>query len=40
MPSTNDGPEITEAQQKAVENGIATRDMKWVYTASLVKKVR
>ncbi len=40
MPRTNDGPELTEAQQKAVENGIATRDMKWVYTASLVKKVR
>ena len=40
MPSTNDGPELSEAQQKAVENGIATRDMKWVYTASLVKKVR
>ena len=40
MPSTNDGPESTEAQQKAVQDGIATREMKWVYTATLVKKAR
>ena len=40
MPNTNDGPVLTEAQQKAVQDGLASRDMKWVYTATLVKKVR
>ena len=40
MRSTNDGPELTESQQKAVQDGLAARDMKWVYSATLVKKVR
>ena len=31
---------LTEAQQKAIMDGLATRDMKWVSMARLIKKVR
>jgi len=40
MQDDNEGPKPTEAQQKAIEDGIATRDMKWVYMATLIRKVR
>jgi len=40
MQGSDDDPEPTEAQQKAIQDGIATRDMKWVYMATLVKKAR
>ena len=36
----NDGPELTEAQQKAMQDGIATRDMKVRLMATLIKKAR
>ncbi len=36
----DDGPEMTEEQMKAVQEGLATRDMKWVYMATLIRKVR
>ena len=36
----SDGPELTEAQQKSIQDGIASRDMKWVYMATLIKKAR
>ena len=32
------GTELTEAQQKAAQEGVATRDMKYVYTAKLLRK--
>ncbi len=31
---------MTEAQQKAVQDGLATRDLKWISMATLIKKVR
>ena len=35
-----DGPELTEDQQKAIEEGLATRDLRRTYHAKLIKKVR
>ena len=35
-----DGPTLTEEQIKAVQEGIATRDMKYVYKAKLIKMAR
>ena len=35
-----DGPTLTEEQIKTVEEGISTRDMKYVYTAKLIKMAR
>jgi len=35
-----DGPTLTAEQNKAVQEGIATRDMKYVYTAKLIKMAR
>jgi hypothetical protein len=35
-----DGPTLTAEQIKAVQEGIATRDMKYVYTAKLIKMAR
>ena len=35
-----DGPEMTDEQEKAVEEGLATRDLKWVYIATLIRKAR
>jgi hypothetical protein len=32
--------DMTEAQQKAVMDGIATRDLKWISMGTLIKKVR
>lgn len=40
MTRDNDGPEPTEAQQKAIQDGLAVRDLKFVYLATLIKKVR
>ncbi|KUO66827.1 MAG: hypothetical protein APF83_08040 [Lutibacter sp. BRH_c52] len=34
------GPELTEAQIKKIQEGLTTRDMKYKYMATLVKKVR
>jgi hypothetical protein len=34
------GPTFTEDQTKAIQAGIATRDMKYVYMAKLVKMAR
>jgi hypothetical protein len=34
------GPEPTAEQQKAIEAAVASRDMKYVYTAELIKRVR
>jgi len=31
---------LTEAQQKAIQDGLATRDLKWVSMATLIRKVR
>jgi hypothetical protein len=35
-----DGPTLTAEQNKAILDGIATRDMKYVYTAELIKMAR
>jgi hypothetical protein len=35
-----DGPTLTAEQNKAIIDGIATRDMKYVYTAELIKMAR
>ncbi len=35
-----DSPDLTDEQMKAIEEGIASRDMKWVYMATLIRKVR
>ena len=35
-----DGPTMTKEQIKVVQEGIATRDMKYVYTARLIKMAR
>ncbi len=35
-----DGPQVTAEQEKAVQNGLKTRDLKYVYLATLIKKVR
>jgi len=35
-----DGPTLTEEQIKTVQEGISTRDMKFVYTAKLIKMAR
>lgn len=35
-PTAEDGPEFTEDQQKQMSDGIATRDMKYVYIATLI----
>lgn len=40
MPGDNSGQEQTAAQQKAINDFIASRDLKWTYFATLVKKVR
>lgn len=40
MFSNYDGPTLTEEQQKAIEEGLATRDLKWSGMATLIKKVR
>lgn len=37
---TAEGPVPTDAQMKAIQEGLTTRDMKWVYMATLIKKVR
>lgn len=34
------GPELTEAQIKKIQDGMTTRDMKYKYMATLIKKVR
>ena len=34
------GGKLTYSEMQSVEEGIATRDMKWVYMATLIKKVR
>lgn len=34
------GPELSEAQIKKIEEGLITRDMKYKYMATLIKKVR
>lgn len=34
------GVVYTAAQEKAFQEGVATRDLKWAYTATLLKKVR
>lgn len=34
------GPELSEAQIKNIEEGLITRDMKYKYMATLIKKVR
>lgn len=34
------GPELSEAQIKKMQEGLATRDMKYKYMATLIKKVR
>ena len=36
----DDGPEPTAEQMKAMQDGLATRDMKFVYMANLIRKVR
>ena len=36
----SDGPELTEDQQKAIEEALATRDLRRTYHAKLIKKVR
>lgn len=33
-------PKLTEAQQKKIQDGLATRDLKYVYMATLIKKAR
>lgn len=39
-PNDNDGPEISEEQMKQINEGIATRDMKYTYVATLIKTVK
>ncbi len=34
------GPELSASQEQAVKDGIASRDMKYVYTGRLIRKVR
>lgn len=38
--STVDRPEPTEKQKKAIQNALKLREMKYVYMATLIKKVR
>ncbi len=38
--SMTGGEELTAEQVKAVQDGIATRDMKYVYMAKLIKMAR
>ena len=38
--SSEDEPELTEAEQKVIDAGIALRRMKYVHMATLLKKVR
>jgi len=38
--SNDDDPGLTEAEQKAIDDGIALRKMKYVHMATLLKKVR
>jgi len=38
--SSEDEPEITEAEQKSIDDGIALRKMKYVHMATLLKKER
>lgn len=38
--SNDRGTVYTAAQQKAFQDGLASRDLKWAYTATLIKKVR
>jgi hypothetical protein len=40
MENNNDDPEPTEAQQKAIQDGLDSRDLKYRYMATLIKKVR
>jgi hypothetical protein len=40
MQPSNDTPKLTEAQQKAIQDGLKTRDLKYVYMATLIKKAR
>ena len=40
MENGDDGPAPTDAQAKAIQDGIATRDMKYVYLATLIKTVK
>ncbi|PJB19622.1 MAG: hypothetical protein CO117_03910 [Flavobacteriaceae bacterium CG_4_9_14_3_um_filter_33_16] len=37
---TVDGPELSEDQMKKIQEGLMTRDMKYKYLATLIKKVR
>jgi len=36
----DNGPEFTDKQIKAINDGVATRDMKYVYLATLIKRAR
>lgn len=38
MPDDNDGPELTPEEIKKINEGIATRDMKYSYLATLIKR--
>ena len=40
MFSPGDAPELTDEQRKAIEEGLATRDLRWSSMATLMKKVR
>lgn len=39
-PNTNDGPELTEDQMKQINEGIAARDLKYTYVATLIKTLK
>ena len=39
-PNEDDGPELTEDQIKLINDGIASRDMKYTYIATLIKTVK
>ena len=36
----NNGPALTTNQQKAMQKGVATRDLKYIYMATLIKRAR
>ena len=40
MEQETDAPKLTQSQIKAIQDGIASRDLKYVYNATLIKKVR
>lgn len=39
-PDDDDGPELTDEQMKQINDGIATRDLKYTYLATLIKSVK